>query len=118
MDIHSTPIEQRIDWLLEYTAQHSVDFTTPDSWLARSRYLACHPTSITVLKCMDGRINFTHATQTPQGIILPIRNLGGMFDLGWPYLGEVLTDHVQEGIQRKLCQDNLLAPDRPAGGPV
>jgi len=95
MDIHSTPIEQRIDWLLDYTAQHSVDFTTPDSWLARSRYLACHPTSITVLKCMDGRINFTHATQTPQGIILPIRNLGGMFDLGWPYLGETLTDHVQ-----------------------
>jgi hypothetical protein len=95
MDIHSIPIEQRIDWLLDYTAQHSVEFTTPDSWLARSRYLACHPTSIAVLKCMDGRINFTHATRTPQGIILPIRNLGGMFDLGWPYLGEVLTDHVQ-----------------------
>jgi hypothetical protein len=47
-----------------------------------------------VLKCMDGRINIPVATRTPIGIIQPFRNLGGMFDLGWPHLGEVLTGHV------------------------
>jgi len=25
---------------------------------------------------------------------MPFRNLGGMFDLGWPHLGEVLSHHV------------------------
>ena len=25
---------------------------------------------------------------------MPLRNLGGMFDLGWPHLGEVLAHHV------------------------
>jgi hypothetical protein len=47
-----------------------------------------------VLKCMDGRINIPVSTHTPIGIIQPFRNLGGMFNLGWPHLGEVLTGHV------------------------
>ncbi len=46
------------------------------------------------LKCMDGRINIPVATQTPTGIVMPFRNLGGIFDLGWPHLGEVLQHHV------------------------
>ena len=44
---------------------------------------------------MDGRINIPVATNTPTGILMPFRNLGGMFDLGWPHLGEVLAHHVQ-----------------------
>jgi hypothetical protein len=40
---------------------------------------------------MDGRINIPIATQTPKGIIQPFRNLGGIFNLGWPHLGETLT---------------------------
>lgn len=47
------------------------------------------------MKCMDGRINLPVATHTPLGIIKPLRNLGGMFDLGWPHLGEVLAGHVR-----------------------
>jgi hypothetical protein len=43
---------------------------------------------------MDGRINIPVATNTPTGILMPFRNLGGMFDLGWPHLGEVLAHHV------------------------
>ena len=43
---------------------------------------------------MDGRINIPVATGTPPGIIQPFRNLGGMFHLGWPHLGEVLAHHV------------------------
>ncbi|KFC49974.1 hypothetical protein DK37_23330, partial [Halomonas sp. SUBG004] len=61
--------------------------------------MAKHPTSIVVMKCMDGRIHIPHATQTPLGIITPFRNLGGIFDLGWPYLGELLTETVLQATQ-------------------
>mgnify|MGYP000152855404 CR=1 FL=1 len=47
----------------------------------------------------DGRmwkvIGFPVATNTPVGILMPFRNLGGMFDLGWPHLGEVLAHQVR-----------------------
>ena len=93
--MHTRPIYERIDWLFEIAAQHATTFTSPEAWLARQRYLANHPTAIAVLKCMDGRINIPIATRTPPGIIAPFRNLGGMFNLGWPHLGEVLAHHVQ-----------------------
>lgn len=89
------PIEKRIDWLFNLADRHGATFRGPDAWLARKRYLAEHPTAIAVLKCMDGRINLPVMTNTPPGILMPFRNLGGAFDLGWPYLGEVLSHHVQ-----------------------
>jgi hypothetical protein len=95
MDIHSKPIEQRINWLFDLARRHGESFRSPEAWLARERYLAEHPTAIAVLKCMDGRINIPVATNTPTGILMPFRNLGGMFNLGWPHLGEVLAHHVQ-----------------------
>ncbi len=95
MAIHKQPIQQRIDWLFELAGRHGADYRSPEAWLARERYLAEHPTAIAVLKCMDGRINIPVATHTPVGILMPFRNLGGMFDLGWPHLGEVLAHHVQ-----------------------
>ncbi|MCU7810869.1 MAG: carboxysome shell carbonic anhydrase [Candidatus Thiodiazotropha sp. (ex Notomyrtea botanica)] len=95
MDIHNKPIEERIEWLLGHASRHSKNYSSPDNWLARTRYLAEHPTSIAVLKCMDGRINIPVATNTPRGIIQPFRNLGGMFNLGWPHLGEVLSNYLQ-----------------------
>jgi len=94
MDIHGKPIQQRIDWLFDLADRHGANFRSPEAWLARERYLAEHPTAIAVLKCMDGRINIPIATNTPTGILMPFRNLGGMFDLGWPHLGEVLAHHV------------------------
>lgn len=93
-DIHRKPIAARIDWLFELARRHGETFRSPEAWLARERYLAEHPTAIAVLKCMDGRINIPVATNTPAGILMPFRNLGGMFDLGWPHLGEVLAHHV------------------------
>jgi hypothetical protein len=48
---------------------------------------------------MDGRINIPVATNTPPGIIQPFRNLGGMFDMGWPHLGEVLAQYVQRMVR-------------------
>lgn len=99
MDIHSKPINQRIDWLFERARDHSERFCSAENWLARERYLAHHPTAIGVLKCMDGRINIPFATNTPLGIIQPFRNLGGIFDLGWPHLGEVLAGYVQRCVR-------------------
>lgn len=92
--LHDQPIAQRIDALLDLSKQHAEHYCSPGAWLARQRYMAQHPTSIVVMKCMDGRIHIPHATRTPLGIITPFRNLGGIFDLGWPYLGELLTDSV------------------------
>lgn len=93
-DIHRKPIAARIDWLFDLARRHGETFRSPEAWLARECYLAEHPTAIAVLKCMDGRINIPVATNTPTGILMPFRNLGGMFDLGWPHLGEVLAHHV------------------------
>lgn len=93
-NIHCKPIGERIEWLFEHAHRHGKTFRSPGAWLARERYLAKHPTAIAALKCMDGRINIPVATNTPTGILMPFRNLGGMFDMGWPYLGEVLSHHV------------------------
>lgn len=97
--LHDQPIARRIDALLDLSRQHAAHFCSPGAWLARQRYMAEHPTSIVVMKCMDGRIHIPHATRTPLGIITPFRNLGGIFDLGWPYLGELLTDTVVDAAQ-------------------
>lgn len=92
--IQNRPIAERIEWIFELARRHGENFSSPEAWLARQRYLAEHPTAIAVLKCMDGRINIPVATNTPTGILMPFRNLGGMFNLGWPHLGEVLAHHV------------------------
>jgi len=95
MSIHSQPIDTRIDWLFDLAASHGAAFRSPEACLARQRYLAEHPTAIAVFKCMDGRVNIPVVTNTPLGILMPFRNLGGMFDLGWPHLGEVVAHHVE-----------------------
>jgi len=94
-NIHEQPITKRINWLFDLAQRYSAEFCSPEAFLARERYLALHPTAIAVMKCMDGRINIPVATKTPPGIIQPFRNLGGMFDMGWPHLGEVLAQYVQ-----------------------
>jgi hypothetical protein len=94
----SMSIEERIQWILDLNRQHSDVYCSPEAQLARKQYLAKHNTLIIVLKCMDGRIHIPCATQTPLGIILPIRNLGGIFDLGWPHLGEVVFNAVNEAV--------------------
>lgn len=98
-NISEEPIEKRITWLFDLAQKYSAEFCSPDAFLARERYLARHPTAIAVMKCMDGRINIPVATKTPPGIIQPFRNLGGMFDMGWPHLGEVLAQYVQRMVK-------------------
>ena len=82
--IRGMPIKERLTWLMHRAHSHSTAFQSPESVLARKRYIAQHPTGIIAFNCMDGRINTSVATETPAGIILPLRNLGGRFDLGWP----------------------------------
>ncbi|WP_028669721.1 carboxysome shell carbonic anhydrase domain-containg protein [Saccharospirillum impatiens] len=98
--MHTRPIQDRIDWLLDLSRIHSKRFCDPENHLARQRYQAEHSTEIVALKCMDGRIHLPYATQTPMGIIRPFRNLGGIFDLGWPYLGDLLADLVGETVSQ------------------
>jgi hypothetical protein len=47
-------------------------------------------TEFAALKCMDGRLLFPDLTQTPLGIIQPYRNLGGIFQLGWPFFQQAI----------------------------
>ena len=98
-DIYNMPIQDRIDWLVDLSKQHSAVYCTPEAYLSRKRYSTKHPTMVIALKCMDGRIHLPYATKTPLGIIKPFRNIGGMFDLGWPYLGEVLYNTVNNAIE-------------------
>lgn len=100
MTIHTRPIADRLEWLWQLSQRHSELFCDPENQLARQRYLAEHNTQIIALKCMDGRIHLPYATQTPLGIITPFRNLGGIFDLGWPYLGDLLADAVGQAVQQ------------------
>lgn len=94
------PIAERIAWLFDLVRQHGRTYAEPEAWLDRQRYQALHPTAVMVMKCMDGRINIPIATGTPRGIIQPFRNLGGMFHLGWPHLGEL----VQATVDREVRQ--------------
>jgi len=97
--IHQAPIAQRIDWLYDLAQRHGEAFRGPETWLERQRYRAQHPSAIAALMCMDGRVNLALATQLPAGIITPFRNLGGMFNLGWPYLSQLLSDYVNSQTQ-------------------
>ena len=99
LPIHA-PIAERIDRLFDLAKRHGEAFAGSEASLAREHYLAQHPTAVLVLKCMDGRINLSVATQTPAGILMPFRNLGGMFDLGWPHLGEVLHHQVMKMVHQ------------------
>jgi hypothetical protein len=90
-----------IDFLLDRNAEQSALFCSPDAGLARRRYRVIHPTEIIVLKCMDGRLNGSVITETPVGILQPIRNIGGQFDLGWPFLGAIIGESVNYAISMK-----------------
>lgn len=98
--MHTHPIQDRINWLFDLSHTHSELYCDPENHLARQRYQAKYTTEIVALKCMDGRIHLPYATQTPLGIIRPFRNLGGIFDLGWPYLGDLLADVVSASIRQ------------------
>ena len=97
-DMNERTIDQKIEWLFEVNNRHSAKFI--NTRLARQIYRVKHPTEICAFKCMDGRIHIPVVTNTPPGIILPYRNIGGAFDLGWPLLGDDITSWVKYAVSK------------------
>ncbi len=89
-----------VKFILERNKLQSADFRSPGSQLARRLYRAQHPSEIIALKCMDGRLNLAVMTNTPPGIIKPYRNIGGKFDLGWPFFGRLMLDDIEYAVSK------------------
>ncbi|MDP4535936.1 carboxysome shell carbonic anhydrase [Alkalimonas collagenimarina] len=100
MTMHLAPITDKLNWLQQLASHYHQDFISEQQRQLRRQYQAFHPTAIIAFKCMDGRIHLPHATRIPTGVIQPFRNLGGIFDLGWPYLGDLLAEQVQAAWQQ------------------
>jgi hypothetical protein len=49
---------------------------------------------------MDGRLNLPFITRVPQGIMQPYRQMGGIFDLGDPYLGSLMERWVTYAVSK------------------
>ncbi len=92
--------ETLIDFLLEHNKKQSEEFANPDAMLLRRQYRAKHPTEIAALKCMDGRLHLPIMTEIPLGVIQPFRNIGGQFDLGWPFFGLLMKEWIDYSIGR------------------
>ncbi len=88
------------DFVLQLNSERSHEYTDPSAQLARQLYRQQHPTEFLVAKCMDGRLNLSVFTEVPPGIIQPFRNIGGRFDLGWPFFQEVVNDGVQYAVNK------------------
>lgn len=87
-------------FILERNEKQSSEFCAPGAQLARRVYRAKYPSEIIALKCMDGRLNLSVMTGTPPGIIKPYRNIGGKFDLGWPFFGRLILEDVEYAISK------------------
>ena len=98
MDVERT--ENLVEFVLKRNEQQSAIFRSAAARLSRARHRARHPTEIAAFKCMDGRLNLPVYTRTPPGVIQPFRNIGGQFDLGWPYLQEKVRRWVNYSIGR------------------
>ncbi len=89
-----------VNFLLERNREQSTKYASPDVTLSRRQYRSKHPTEIAALKCMDGRLNLSVMTETPPGIIQPYRNIGGKFDIGWPYFQHLMQRWVDYAVHR------------------
>jgi Carboxysome Shell Carbonic Anhydrase len=90
--------KQLVEELIALNEQQSRNFLDADEAALRWRYRAQHPTEVSALKCMDGRINLPLITEIPMGVIQPYRSIGGIFDLGWPALSQRLVESVEYAI--------------------
>lgn len=88
------------DFVISRNIEQSNDFCEASVRSWRHKYRVAHPTEVAAFKCMDGRLNLALMTETPPGIIQPFRNVGGKFDLGWPFFGELIKEWVQYALSR------------------
>jgi hypothetical protein len=89
-----------VQFLTDRNKEQTKTYTGSDAVLWRRQYRAKYPTEIAALKCMDGRLNLALMTETPPGIIQPFRNIGGKFDLGWPFFGVLMREWVEYALSR------------------
>lgn len=99
-NIFTRPKSDLVDEILNYNKKQSESFSSPDQFLSRRQYREIHSTEIAALKCMDGRLNLALMTETPPGIIQPFRNIGGKFDLGWPFFGVIIKEWIEYSISK------------------
>ncbi len=91
-------MKNSVDFLLDINAKNSREYV--DLSLDRRLYRSQHPTEIAALKCMDGRLHLPVITKTPLGVIQPFRNLGGRFNMGWPFFQSALGEWVSYAVGR------------------
>ncbi len=89
------------DEILERYRTQSAAFMSPDQAGARRFYRSQHRTEIAVLKCMDGRLNLALMTNTPPGILSPFRTMGGKFNMGWPWFGDLIDEWVKHAWEKQ-----------------
>ena len=94
------PQNNLVDFLLAHNKEQARGYADPDAALFRRQYRAKYPTEIAALKCMDGRLHLPVMTNIPVGIIKPFRNIGGKFELGWPFFGLLMQEWVTEAVER------------------
>jgi hypothetical protein len=90
-----------IEYLLELNRHHSEIFCSPKESGDRKLYRSEHPIEISVLKCMDGRLNLSITTNTALGILTPFRNVGGRFNLGWVGFRDAMVDQYEYAVSKK-----------------
>jgi len=87
-------VNKIIQHLQQLNLEQSQAFSSDEARKTRAHYRVDHPTEFSATECMDGRVEIQVATGVPVGIIQPYRTLGGMFDIGSPYFGDVINDWV------------------------
>lgn len=97
LEVQSIMLKKQI---LELNCTRSEEYRSARESLKRRQYRGKYPTQIIALKCMDGRLLLPGITKTPIGIIDPFRNLGGKFDLGWPFFGYLVGSTVDYAIKK------------------
>jgi hypothetical protein len=77
--------------IISRNREESALYCDPSERVRRVTHRQAHPTEIAAFKCMDGRLDLARITMPP-GIVQPFRNVGGHFNLGWPFLGSAMAD--------------------------
>ncbi len=90
-----------IDYLLDMNTRHSRLFSSETARGERRLYRERHPLEIMAFKCMDGRLNLSVMTKSALGLIVPVRNVGARFRVGWPKFNDVVIEQYEYALTKK-----------------
>jgi hypothetical protein len=91
--------KQLVEWLIDYNRDQARLFEEQHD--SRMLYRIDHPTEISVMKCMDGRVHIPFMCEIPMGMVKPYRNIGGIFNAGWPAFQHRLNDDIAYAISKR-----------------